>query len=124
MSVSTLEKRDKSSADVTAFSKQPGNTIPNNDKFDFCNDPCGFKRFEFDELAISTISTMMGFTMTDIFNEEKNGNPDKAKIDKLEKALIVMSRERQEIYSGNMEIKRSVIERYCPILRKRMTNER
>jgi hypothetical protein len=113
MSTVTLEK-DTFVSDV----------MSDDDKFDFDNDPLGLKRFEFDELAISAVSTMMGFTSTDIFNEEKKEKPDQAKIDELRKALIVMRRERQEIYSGNIEVKRSVIERYCPIIRERVSNAR
>jgi hypothetical protein len=83
-------------------------------------DILGFEKFALDEMAINTISTMMGFTSTDIFYEEKKDTPDMAKIEGLKSTLRLMSTERQEIYGGNDEIKRSVIERYSPIIRERV----
>jgi hypothetical protein len=85
-------------------------------------DPLGFERFALDENAINTIATIMGFTSTDILFEEKKEIPDMAKIEKMRRTLRVMSKERQEIYAGNNEVKRSVIERYMPIIRERMAN--
>ncbi|MDR3279424.1 MAG: hypothetical protein LBT23_02830 [Synergistaceae bacterium] len=81
-----------------------------------------FEKFAIDEDAINTIATIMGFMSTDIFHEEKKENPDAAKIGEMRRALRVMSRERQDIYSGNDEVKRSVIERYTPIIRERLAN--
>jgi hypothetical protein len=83
----------------------------------FENDSLYIKQFVFDEDAINTISTMMGFTTTEILAEEDKESPDMAKIEELERSRSVMSRERQEIYRGNNDVKRSVIERYTPIIR-------
>jgi hypothetical protein len=85
-------------------------------------DVLGFEKFVLDELAINTVSTMMGFTATDLLNEKHKENPDMKKIREIEEALDVMYSQRQEIYSGNDEIKRSVIECYSPVIRERLEN--
>lgn len=86
-------------------------------------DPLCFEKFALDENAINTIATILGFTSTDLMNEENKENPDTAKIEELKKSLDVMYDERQEIYFGNDEVKHSVIKRYAPIIREKMKNE-
>jgi hypothetical protein len=81
------------------------------------------KEFELNEDAINTVSTMMGFTITDLIAEEESDNPNEQKIETLKKTLRLIGRERQEVYSGNDKMKHSVIERYMPYIRKRIVNE-
>jgi hypothetical protein len=80
------------------------------------------EEFELSEDAINTVSTMMGFTMTDLIAEEKKKNPDQKRIEELEEKLSVIYDERQEVYGGNSEMKRSVIERYSDYIRERVSN--
>jgi pullulanase/glycogen debranching enzyme len=81
-----------------------------------------FDEFELSEDAINAVSTMMGFTLTDLIAEEEKENPDKKRIEELEEKLSKIYDERMEVYGGNIEMKHSVIERYMPYIRKRVAN--
>ena len=80
------------------------------------------EEFELSEDAINTVSTMMGFTSTDIIREKEKENPDKMKIEELEESYSRLYDERQEVYFGNMEMKHSVIKRYSEYIRERVSN--
>ncbi|MDR0649013.1 MAG: hypothetical protein LBF92_06730 [Synergistaceae bacterium] len=78
------------------------------------------EEFELSENAINTIATIMGFTLTDLNEEKRKENKDEKKIQELEEKFFEMGRERLEIYSGNTEMKQSVIERYSDYIRERV----
>jgi pullulanase/glycogen debranching enzyme len=80
------------------------------------------EEFELSEDAINTVSTMLGFTLTDLLAEEEKENPDKKIIEELKEKLSKIYDERLEIYGGNTEMKYSVIERYSDYIRERVAN--
>ena len=80
------------------------------------------EQFALTEDAIATIATMIGFAITELIKEEDKESPDGQKIEELEKTLKIMSGEQQEIYSGNDDVKRYVVERYSPYIRERVAN--
>jgi cupin superfamily acireductone dioxygenase involved in methionine salvage len=85
-------------------------------------DILGMDYFDRHESAINTIATIMGFTVTDLIAERNKENPDRQKIEELEKAYDHMSDERQAIYGGDEYVMQSVEERYAPIIRERLAN--
>jgi hypothetical protein len=80
------------------------------------------EHFAKSESAVNTISTIMGFTVTDLITERHKPNLNKQKIEELEKALDIISDERQAIYGGDENIMQLAEERYVPIIRERLEN--
>ncbi|MDR0356244.1 MAG: hypothetical protein LBJ64_11025 [Deltaproteobacteria bacterium] len=80
------------------------------------------EEFELTEDAINVVAAMMGFTVTDLLAERAKENPNKEKITELEKKHLALGRERLDVYGGNDEVKRSVIERYSEYIRERVAN--
>jgi hypothetical protein len=80
------------------------------------------EEFQLSEAAIETIAAMIGTTITAVVAEQDRESPNEQKIRELKDTLRAMGKERQEIYKGNDEMKRSVITRYTPVLRERFAH--
>lgn len=78
-----------------------------------------WEEFRLRESAIDTISSILGFNLRDIIEEEAKIKPDAVKLKNLETDRDQLLEERMRIYRGDYEVMRRCIESYSPILRER-----
>lgn len=86
------------------------------------SDPLGHEAFIEAELAISAMSAMIGHNIASIAVEKGKDSPDTELIAKLKEENKIYTAEQNEVYSGNREVRRAVIEKYSPIIKARFEN--
>ena len=85
-------------------------------------DPFGHEAFIEAELAISVMSAMIGHNIAVLAMEDGKETPDTALIAKLEKENKIYTAEQSEVYGGNREVRRAVVEKYSPVIKARFEN--
>lgn len=78
-----------------------------------------WEEFRLRESAIDTVSSMLGFNLRDILEEEAKKKPNAVKLKSLETDRDQLLEERMRVYRGNYEVMRKCVESYSPILRER-----
>jgi hypothetical protein len=76
------------------------------------------------ETALTGICLMIGFALNEKILEERKVNPDHEKIQLLETEFSTYCHERRQIYSGNTDIIKKVLEIYSPLILNRVQNAR
>lgn len=77
-------------------------------------DPWRFDDFSLQEHAIEIVSRLLGFTTTKLLAERKKPFPNKQILDELETRCASLSAEQRQIYFGDKDIMKHVIDKYGP----------
>lgn len=79
-------------------------------------DPLGMDAFERSELAIAVIAAVLGRNLHQLLHEECKAEPDVAALKELHSKESQYLKEQREIYRGNVEVQKRVIQDYPKLL--------